>query len=148
MADEIGGEDYAIFVDAATGGAQPAAAATLAWYKIWSEVSRADSTLLVHAEAMAYDPDTESTPQFDPVAVMLALELLSEDCTGQERITLFEMDAIHFYETGEGMLWYDLSLFGHERFSPLLSLGCLIHRWTASLPRRPKISLFPLLWCH
>ena len=100
MADEIGGEDYAVFVDAAESGLSPAANATLAWYKIWTEASRADENLLVHAEAMAYDPATESTPQFDPVAVMLTLELLSNSCDGEPRISLFET-TIHHYETGE-----------------------------------------------
>jgi hypothetical protein len=49
---------------------------------------------------MTYDPDTESTPQFDPVAIMLALELLSDGC--EPRMTLVEMEGIHFYEPGDG----------------------------------------------
>ena len=97
MADEIGGEDYKIFVDATEENA--AANATLTWYKIWSEAGRADENLLVHAEAMAYDPDTESTPQFDPVAVMLVLELLVDDC---DRMSLVEFDGIHFFEASDG----------------------------------------------
>ncbi|CAJ1959076.1 unnamed protein product [Cylindrotheca closterium] len=96
MADEIGGDDYKVFVDATETNA--AANATLTWYKIWSAAGRADENLLVHAEAMAYDPDTESTPQFDPVAVMLALELLVDDC---DRMTLFEMEGIHFFEADD-----------------------------------------------
>ena len=98
VADEIGGEDYAIFVEAANSGEQPIATATLDFYKLWSVASRADPDLLVHAEAMTYDPETESTPQFDAMAVMLALEMLAEQC-GEGRIATFEMDAIHFYET-------------------------------------------------
>ena len=101
MADEIGGDDYKAFVDAAKSGAAPAAAATLTWYKIWSEAGRADENLLVHAEAMTYDPDTESTPQFDPVALMLVLELLSEDCQ-EARMSLFEIEGIHFFEANDG----------------------------------------------
>jgi len=96
MADEIGGDDYKIFLDATATNA--AANATLTWYKIWSAAGRADENLLVHAEAMAYDPDTESTPQFDPVAVMLLLELLVDDC---DRMTVFEMEGIHFYEADD-----------------------------------------------
>lgn len=98
MADEIGGDDYKVFVDATETNA--AANATLAWYKIWSAAGRADPNLLVHAEANAYDPDTESTPQFDPVAVMLALELLVDGC---DRMTLIEMEGIHFFEADDGM---------------------------------------------
>ena len=98
VADEIGGDDYKVFIDATE--TEPSANATLTWYKIWSAASRADETLLVHAESMTYDPNTESTPQFDPAAVMLALELLSDDC--EERFALFEMDGVHFLETGDG----------------------------------------------
>lgn len=100
LADEISGRDYETFVDAANSGNEPAAAATLEWYKIWSSVSRADETLLVHAEAMAYDPETESTPQFDPAAVMLLIELLEGDHC-EKRISLFEFPAIHFSEPGD-----------------------------------------------
>ena len=102
MANEIGGDDYEIFVNATSTNA--AANATLAWYKIWSEAGRADPDLLVHEEAKAYDPDTESTPQFDPVAAMLALELImGEEC--EPRITLFEMEGIHFFEATDGRSW-------------------------------------------
>ncbi|CAB9519814.1 inosine-uridine preferring nucleoside hydrolase [Seminavis robusta] len=97
VADHIGGEDYKIFTEATESNA--AANATLQWYKIWSEAGRADESLLIHAEAMKYDPDTESTPQFDPVAIMLVLELLADTC--DERISLIEFDGIHFFEAGE-----------------------------------------------
>lgn len=102
VADRIGGDDYKIFVDAANSGEAPAAAATLEWYKIWSEAGRADETLLVHGEAMKYDPETESTPQFDPVAIMLALDLLSDNCDKENmRMTLFEME-VRFLEPSDG----------------------------------------------
>lgn len=105
MADEIGGDDYAVFVEAANSGSQPVAAATLEFYKLWSEASRADPDLLVHLEAMTYDPETESTPQFDAMAVMLALELLSVDACGEDgRIFKYEFDAVHFYENDDSGL--------------------------------------------
>jgi hypothetical protein len=120
LADEIGGDDYKIFVDAAMSGSAPAAAATLDWYKIWSNASRADPALLVNAEAFAYDPETESTPQFDPAAVMLALELLSDNCK-EPRIALFEMEGIHFLEPGDGT-WSSQSCY-HDNNYAYASLG-------------------------
>ena len=51
---------------------------------------------------MAYDTDTESTPQFDPVAVMLELKLLVDDC---DSMTLFEMERIHFFEADDGFFF-------------------------------------------
>jgi hypothetical protein len=105
VADEIGGDDYAVFVEAANSGDQPVAAATLEFYKLWSEASRADESLLVHLEAMTYDPDSESTPQFDAMAVMLALELLSQESCGEDgRIFKQLFDAVHFYENDDSGL--------------------------------------------
>jgi hypothetical protein len=105
VAGEIGGGDYVIFVEAAESGEEPVAAATLDFYKFWSEASRADENLLVHLEAMTYDPATESTPQFDAMAVMLMLELLSPDLCGIDgRIAHYQFEAVHFYEnTDEGL---------------------------------------------
>lgn len=106
MADVIEGEDYARFVEAATSGTQPIANATLEFYQIWSTVSRADEDILVHAEAMTYDPLTESVPQFDAVAVMLALELLSMEkdstsCGGDGRLSAFQFEAVHFLQNDD-----------------------------------------------
>jgi inosine-uridine nucleoside N-ribohydrolase len=94
VADEIGGEDYKIFVDAAVSGTDPGAAATLDFYKAWSTAAR-NSDILVTGEALAYDPDTESTPQFDACAVMLALELLG-DC--EPRMALYDFSGAHYDE--------------------------------------------------
>jgi inosine-uridine nucleoside N-ribohydrolase len=94
VADEIGGDDYKIFVDAAVSGADPGAAATLDFYKAWSTAAR-NSDILVTGEAQTYDPDTESTPQFDACAVMLALELLG-DC--EPRMALFDFSGVHYDE--------------------------------------------------
>ncbi len=100
VADEIGGDDYMKIVQAANSGASPNSAAVLDFYRAWSLAGRADSTLLIHEEAKAYDPETESTPQFDACAVMLAIDLLdNESCDDQ--LSLFEFDAIHFLEVGD-----------------------------------------------
>jgi inosine-uridine nucleoside N-ribohydrolase len=92
VADEINGDDYKIFVEAAVSGADPGAAATLDFYKAWSVAAR-NSDILVTGEANAYDPDTASTPQFDACAVMLALELLG-DC--EPRMVLFDFPGVHY----------------------------------------------------
>lgn len=99
MADVIGGDDYSKFVAATETNA--GAKATLDFYKFWSTAGRNDTELLIHAEAKQYDPDTESTPQFDACAIMVALELLDgENC--EDRASLFEFDSVHFLESGEG----------------------------------------------
>jgi inosine-uridine nucleoside N-ribohydrolase len=102
VADEIGGSDYRKFVSSANSGSNPGAAATLGFYRAWSAAARADPDVLVHAEAMTYDPETESTPQFDACAVMLALELL-DDKRCDNRLPIFDFDAVHFLEAGEGV---------------------------------------------
>jgi inosine-uridine nucleoside N-ribohydrolase len=99
VADEIGGEDYSRIVEAANGG-EASAAATLEFYKKWSEAGRADVDLLIHLEAMTYDPETESTPQFDACAIMLALELLA-DSSCEDRLAVYDFDAVHFLEAGD-----------------------------------------------
>jgi inosine-uridine nucleoside N-ribohydrolase len=103
VADEIGGEDYSRIVEAANGGESASAAATLAFYKKWSEAGRADVDLLIHLEAKKYDPETESTPQFDACAIMLALELLA-DSSCEDRLALYDFDAVHFLEAGDAGL--------------------------------------------
>ena len=101
VADTIVGGDYMKIVQAAKSGSNRGAAATLDFYKAWSEAARKDKDLLVHAEAMKYDPDIESTLQFDACAVMLALELL-DDKSCDDRLTLFDIDSgIHFLEPGD-----------------------------------------------
>lgn len=99
VADEIGGEDYMKIVQAANDGSDLGAKATIDFYKAWSAAGRADPSLLIHLEALTYDPETESTPMFDPCAVMLVLELL-DDC--EDRLSLFEFDAgVHFLEADD-----------------------------------------------
>lgn len=96
MADVISGDDYVKIVQSDN----LAAKTTIDFYRAWSEAGRADPDLLIHLEALKYDPETESTPMFDPCAIMLALELL--DNTTSTRVALFEFEAVHFLEAGEG----------------------------------------------
>lgn len=101
VADEIGGEDYMRFVDAAVSGDDAGALATLEFYKAWSAAARLDPSYLVYAEAWKYDPETESTPQFDACAVMLALQLLDDDKC-DDRMTVYEVESgVHFLEPGD-----------------------------------------------
>lgn len=103
VADEIGNDFYSLIVKAANSGESPSAKATLDFYKAWSAAARADPDLLVHAEAMTYDPEIESTPQFDACAIMLALDLASAE-TCDSNLALFDFPAVHFYEnTDEGL---------------------------------------------
>lgn len=102
LADKIAGKEYMKIVDAAKSGRNAGAAATMEFYYAWSAAGRANSSLLVHLEAEEYDPETESVPQFDACAVMLALELL-DDKKCEDRIELFKFRAVHFYEAGEGV---------------------------------------------
>ena len=101
VAAEIGGDDYIKVVEAAESRSDSGAAATIDFYKAWSEAARKDESLLIHKEAMKYDPETESTPQFDACAVMLALELLDDESC-DDRLTLFDIESgVHFYEPGD-----------------------------------------------
>jgi hypothetical protein len=103
VADVIGDDDYSLIVKAAESGASASAVATLDFYKAWSAAGRADPDLLIHAEALTYDPEIQSTPQFDACAIMLALDLASaEKC--DSNLALFDFPAVHFYEnTDEGL---------------------------------------------
>jgi len=101
VADAIAGKDYIKIVEAGDSGADVGAAATIDFYKAWSAAARMDPDILVHAEAMQYDPETESTPQFDACAVMLALELLQDDSC-EDRMSLYTFNSgVHFSERGD-----------------------------------------------
>jgi inosine-uridine nucleoside N-ribohydrolase len=102
MADEIGGLDYADIVTSAETGSDLGAKGTIDFYKAWSAAGRADSKLLIHEEALAYDPATESTPQFDACAIMVAMELLDDSQNCDDSAVLFTTKA-HFLEAGEGV---------------------------------------------
>merc|ERR1712070_344934 len=56
-------------------GTNSAAKATIDFYEEWTANARANPDLLVHLEAMTYDPAYESTPQFDAVAVLIAMDI-------------------------------------------------------------------------
>jgi inosine-uridine nucleoside N-ribohydrolase len=79
----LSGDDYSMITHAASqvnnNNNNPhynkAAHATLDFYNAWSASARSNPGLLVHKEAMTYDPSTESTPQFDAVAVMVAMDI-------------------------------------------------------------------------
>lgn len=73
-ASPLSGEDYSLILSAASNGNKPARA-TIDFYEEWTAAARNNSDLLVHLEAMTYDPATESTPQFDAVAVLIAMDV-------------------------------------------------------------------------
>jgi inosine-uridine nucleoside N-ribohydrolase len=101
VADIIQGEDYMKIVEAAETGEHAGAGAVIDFYKAWSSAGRADSSLVIHAEANTYDPATQSIPQFDACAVMLVLELLDDESC-EDRLSLFDFDdGVHFVELGD-----------------------------------------------
>jgi hypothetical protein len=112
----LSGNDYKLITDAAIGGEGKAAKATLDFYKAWSAASRSKPDLLVYLEAMAYDPATESTPQFDAVAVLVAMDVVlgnanarlvqKEFANGVHFITNDEVGVAEF--TGQPMASYTL----------------------------------------
>ena len=76
----LSGDDYALITNAASPENNnpyysQAANATIDFYHAWSVDARANKALLIHKEAMTYDPDCESTPQFDAVAVLVAMDI-------------------------------------------------------------------------
>ena len=116
-ADEIGGTDYGRFVTAAESSASLSATATLDFYKAWSVAGRADPSLLIHLEALAYDPETESTPQFDPCAIMFGIELLTMNETCDELSAIYDFEAVHFLEAGEGVSFPDSPRSGFSLYT-------------------------------
>merc|ERR1712227_1115227 len=73
MGSPLSGDDYALITKAAS--TNSAAKATIDFYEEWTANARANPDLLVHLEAMTYDPAYESTPQFDAVAVLIAMDI-------------------------------------------------------------------------
>ncbi len=77
----LSGDDYALITDAASHSNNnpyynQAAHATIDFYNAWSANARANKALLIHKEAMTFDPSYESTPQFDAVAVLVAMDIV------------------------------------------------------------------------
>ena len=106
VADKIGGDDYSLVVASANAG-NAGAAAILQFYKAWSAAGRADENLLIHQDALAYDPDTESTPQFDACAIMAAIEMLDDK---EDRLFWIDIpQGVHFLEATDSGLnsWPD-----------------------------------------
>jgi len=101
VAYKIGGKDYSKIVEAAKSGSDVGASATLDFYKDWSAAGRGNENLLIHPEAVKHDPDTESTPMFDPCAIMLAIELIDDEAC-ENRLTLIDIEAVHFVEADDG----------------------------------------------
>ena len=56
MADAISGKGYIKIVEMTDSGSDIGARATIELYRKWSEAGRADSSILVHEQAVEYDP--------------------------------------------------------------------------------------------
>ena len=106
--NRLTGDDYALITDAALPSESnphynAAAQATIDFYKAWSISARSTPGILVYKEAMTFDPETESTPQFDAVAVMVAMEIsrgTSSDRVAQRRFA----NGVHFVTNQEAAL--------------------------------------------
>jgi inosine-uridine nucleoside N-ribohydrolase len=92
--DALYQDDYAKVLQAANEGV-PGPKAMIDFYKAWSEAGRADDSLLIYAEAMAFDPEKESPPLWDPAAVMMAIQLLTED-TSDDYLDIYDVQGVDF----------------------------------------------------
>lgn len=84
----LSGDDYSLITDAALSSNNnphysKATHATIDFYHAWSANARANKSLLIHKEAMTFDPLTESTPQFDAVAVLVAMDIARGDSSAR-----------------------------------------------------------------
>lgn len=119
----LSGDDYALITEAATATIShsnsnsisinshnnhnphysKAAHATIDFYNAWSASARASPSLLVYKEAMTFDPSTESTPQFDAVAVLVAMDI-ARGASGA-RVAQHEFaNGVHFVTNQEAEL--------------------------------------------
>jgi len=101
----LSGYDYSLITDAASKANNnphynKAAEATIGFYKAWSASARNTPGILVHKEAMTFDPSTESTPQFDAVAVLVAIDIV-RDATSARVIQHDFNDGVHFVTNQE-----------------------------------------------
>lgn len=98
MVDVLEGNDYSLIMEAAS-PTNPefskAAEATIDFYKAWSVSARANRSLLVHKEAMTFDPATQSTPQFDACAVLVAMDVVRKRASARASLHPFA-NGIHF----------------------------------------------------
>lgn len=104
----LSGDDYSLILDAAStknnnNVYSKAAHATIDFYKAWSANARANTSLLIHKEAMTFDPATESTPQFDAVAVLVAMDIARGEA--DKRVAQHEFaNGVHFVTNQEAEL--------------------------------------------
>lgn len=141
VANEIGGEDYMKIVQAANDESDLGTKVTLDFYKARSAAGRANPNLLIHLEALTYDPETESTPMFDPCVVMLVLELLDDY---EDRSSLFKFNAgVYFLEADdEGLKPFPES--PHSAFSLLpISHGVMADDLPAQCPALTEFTFNP-----
>lgn len=107
----LSGDDYSLITDAASPSDDnlhynKAAHATIDFYNAWSANARANKSLLIHKEAMTFDPLTESTPQFDAVAVLVAMDIArgaSSSRVAQHEFT----NGVHFVTNEEAEIAED-----------------------------------------
>ena len=104
----LSGDDYSLITDAASPTNNnphysQAAHATIDFYNAWSTNARANESLLIHKEAMTFDPLTESTPQFDAVAVLVAMDIARG--AANSRVAQHEFaNGVHFVTNQEAEL--------------------------------------------
>lgn len=104
----LSGDDYSLITNAASPSNNnphysKAANATIDFYHAWSANSRANPALLIHKEAMTFDPDCESTPQFDAVAVLVAMDIVRG--VSSARVAQYEFaNGVHFVTNQEAEL--------------------------------------------
>lgn len=107
----LSGDDYSLITDAASPHNDnphynQAAHATIDFYHAWSANARANNSLLIHKEAMTFDPFTESTPQFDAVAVLVAMDIARG--VPSSRVAQHEFaNGVHFVTNQEAELAED-----------------------------------------
>ena len=94
--DVIDGEPYQRIIRAAESGTCPGASALLDFYFEWSKQARADTTVLTHYEAIAYDPKISSALRYDPTCVLFAAQLLTAEDKTDDYVTHVEVQGIWF----------------------------------------------------
>lgn len=118
----LSGDDYALILDAASPSDNnphysKTAQTTIDFYYAWNKASRANKALLIHKEAMTFDPTFESTPQFDAVAVLIAMDIARG--TSRSRVAQHEFaHGLHFVTNQEAAVSHDHPQFFKETAPP------------------------------
>ena len=118
----LSGDDYSMITDAASQvhnnpNYNKAAHATIDFYHAWSASARSNPALLIHKEAMTFDPSTESTPQFDAVAVMVAMDIARG--ASSARVAQHEFaNGVHFVTNREAAVANDHPEFFRGKPAP------------------------------